>query len=70
MITSDPAAVYERCVAAGAEILMDPGWVLTWLTLSTFMSRIDRDRVSTAMGDLLDRSPRVAVQMPDGQSAD
>ncbi len=38
---------------------MDPGWVLTWLTLSTFMSRIDLEAVSSAVSDVLDRTPPV-----------
>lgn len=49
----------------------DPGWVLTWLTLSTFMSRIDLDRVGSSVGDLLARSPALEVQFPEvaGQAA-
>jgi uncharacterized protein (TIGR02421 family) len=43
----------------------DPGWVLTWLTLSTFMSRIDLDTVSGAVGDLLARCPQVQIQPRD-----
>jgi uncharacterized protein (TIGR02421 family) len=38
---------------------MDPGWVLTWLTLSTFMATIDLDRVSAAVGDILAQCPQV-----------
>ncbi len=45
---------------------MDPGWVLTWLTLSTFISRIDLDRTSDAVGDLLRRTPEVEVRFPTG----
>lgn len=41
----------------------DPGWVLSHLTLSTFMSGIDLSTVASAVGDLLDRSPRVEVQL-------
>jgi uncharacterized protein (TIGR02421 family) len=41
----------------------DPGWVLSHLTLSTFMSEIDLSSVASAVGDLLDRSPRVEVQL-------
>lgn len=39
----------------------DPGWVLTWLTLSTFMARIDLTAVAGAVGDMLARCPRVEV---------
>jgi hypothetical protein len=35
--------------------------VLTYLTLSTFMSRIDLQAVSGAVGDLLARCPRVEI---------
>jgi uncharacterized protein (TIGR02421 family) len=41
----------------------DPGWVLSHLTLSTFMSGVDLSTVASAVGDLLDRSPRVEVQL-------
>jgi uncharacterized protein (TIGR02421 family) len=44
---------------------IDPGWVLTWLTLSTFMSRIDLDRVGSSVGDLLALCPTVEVRFPD-----
>ena len=43
---------------------MDPGWVLTWLTLSTFMSRIDLGAVSGAVGEILARCPQVEVRSP------
>jgi uncharacterized protein (TIGR02421 family) len=43
----------------------DPGWVLTWLTLSTFNSRIDLDAVGASIGRMLDRCPRVEIAMPD-----
>ncbi len=41
---------------------MDPGWVLTWLTLSTFMASIDLDRVSVAVGDILAKCPQVTQE--------
>ncbi len=40
---------------------MDPGWVLTWLTLSTFMAGIDLDAVSASVRELLDRCPQVEI---------
>lgn len=39
----------------------DPGWVLSHLTLSTFMAAVDLSTVSAAVGDLLERCPRVEV---------
>jgi uncharacterized protein (TIGR02421 family) len=42
----------------------DPGWVLAYLTLSTFMSAIDLDAVAAAVGEMLDRCPVVEVQRP------
>lgn len=41
----------------------DPRWVLTWLTVSTFLSSIDLDAVSEAIGRLLDRAPRVELEL-------
>jgi uncharacterized protein (TIGR02421 family) len=43
----------------------DPGWVLTWLTLSTFNSRIDLDAVGASIGRMLDRCPRVEIAFSD-----
>ncbi len=42
----------------------DPGWVLTWLTLSNFTSRIDLDTVGASIGRMLDRCPRVEIELP------
>ena len=42
----------------------DPGWVLTWLTLSTFMAQIDLDAVSHSVGRLLERSARPEIRPP------
>jgi uncharacterized protein (TIGR02421 family) len=39
----------------------DPGWVLSHLTLTTFMTGVDLTAVSDAVGDLLRRSPRVEI---------
>ncbi len=44
----------------------DPGWVLTWLTLSTFMARIDLAAVSASVGEILDRCPLVTPAPPGG----
>ncbi len=42
----------------------DPGWVLTWLTLSTFTSRIDLDAVGASIGRMLEHCPRVEIELP------
>lgn len=39
--------------------VLDPGWALTWLTYSTFVSAIDLAAVSRAVGHLLDRVPQL-----------
>jgi uncharacterized protein (TIGR02421 family) len=41
--------------------VVDPGWALTWLTLSTFVTAIDLRAVSHAVGRLLDRAPPIDV---------
>jgi uncharacterized protein (TIGR02421 family) len=41
--------------------VLDPGWALTWLTYSTFVSAIDLAEVSRAVGHLLDRTPRIDI---------
>ena len=43
---------------------LDPGWVLTYLTLSTFMAAIDLDAVAGAIGEILDRCPKVEIRIP------
>jgi uncharacterized protein (TIGR02421 family) len=43
----------------------DPGWILSHLTLMTFMADVDLSTVTEAVGDLLDRCPRVEVTLPD-----
>jgi uncharacterized protein (TIGR02421 family) len=40
---------------------LDPSWVLTYLTLSTFMSRIDLAAVADAVGELLSQCPKVEI---------
>ncbi len=42
----------------------EPDWVLTWLTLSTFLAEIDLEEVAGAVGDLLARCPVVEIEMP------
>jgi uncharacterized protein (TIGR02421 family) len=42
----------------------DPGWVLSHLTLATFMAGVDLTSVAEAVGDLLERAPRVEVRLP------
>lgn len=39
--------------------VLDPGWTLTWLTYSTFVAAMDLAAVTTAVGHLLDRTPRI-----------
>jgi uncharacterized protein (TIGR02421 family) len=43
---------------------LDPGWVLSYLTLNTFIGRIDLTAASAAMADLLEHCPRVDIRMP------
>jgi uncharacterized protein (TIGR02421 family) len=40
---------------------MDPSWVLTYLTLSTFMARIDLAAVTAAISALLEQCPLVEI---------
>ena len=42
----------------------DPAWVLTYLTLSTFMARIDLDAVTATVHDVLARCPEVRIEVP------
>lgn len=44
--------------------VLDPGWVLTWLTYSTFVAAIDLTRISQAATHLLDRAPRLEISRP------
>jgi uncharacterized protein (TIGR02421 family) len=41
--------------------VVDPGWALTWLTYSTFVSNIDLAAVSGAVGHMLERTPRLDI---------
>jgi len=43
----------------------DPAWVLAYLTLSTFMARIDLAAVTSVVHDLLKRCPEVEIVVPD-----
>jgi uncharacterized protein (TIGR02421 family) len=43
----------------------DPGWVLSHLTLGTFMNDIDLQQVSEAIADLLAESPTVEIRLPE-----
>lgn len=43
----------------------DPGWVLTWLTLSTFISRIDLETMGASVGRMLERCPQVEIAYPE-----
>jgi uncharacterized protein (TIGR02421 family) len=44
---------------------LDPGWVLSYLTLNTFVGRIDLTAVSAAMSEILDQCPRVHIAFRD-----
>lgn len=44
--------------------VLDPGWVLSHLTLTTFMQGIDLEAVAGAVGDLLAACPTVDVRFP------
>jgi uncharacterized protein (TIGR02421 family) len=43
----------------------DPGWILSHLTLMTFMADIDLTAVTDAISDVLEHCPRVEIRMPD-----
>lgn len=49
--------------------VLDPGWVLSHLTLTTFMQGIDLDTVADAVGDMLAACPTVQVRFPTSASA-
>jgi uncharacterized protein (TIGR02421 family) len=42
----------------------DPGWVLAHLTLNTFMADIDLSAVTDAVADVLEKCPRVEIELP------
>lgn len=44
--------------------VLDPGWVLSHLTLTTFMQGIDLDAFAAAVGDTLASTPAVEVRFP------
>src|SRR5262249_9346001 len=46
----------------------DPGWALTWLTLSTFLAEVDLAAVSQAVGHVLDRAPRIEREIEPGRA--
>ena len=43
----------------------DPGWILSHLTLMTFMADIDLAAVTDAIADVLEHCPRVEVHLPE-----
>ena len=45
--------------------VLEPGWVLSHLTLGTFMNDIDLQQVAEAVADLLAESPQVDVRVPE-----
>jgi uncharacterized protein (TIGR02421 family) len=48
--------------------VLDPGWALTWLTYSTFVADVDLGAVSRAVGHLLDRAPRIELELDPGRA--
>ena len=44
---------------------LDPGWVLSHLTLNTFMANIDLSAVADAVGDVLAECPTVEIALRD-----
>lgn len=48
--------------------VMDPGWVLSHLTLTTFMQGIDLDTVAAALSDLLADTPQVEIRYPEADA--
>ena len=53
------------CSPANSTCSTDPGWILSHLTLMTFMADIDLSAVTDAISDVLEHCPRVEVQIPD-----
>lgn len=49
--------------------VLDPGWVLSHLTLTTFMHGIDLDTVADAVSAMLAETPTVEVRFPDAAPA-
>jgi hypothetical protein len=43
--------------------VIDPGWALTWLTYSTFVADVDLGAVARAVGHVLDRAPRIELEV-------
>jgi len=41
---------------------LDPGWVLSYLTLNTFMANVNMDSVAAAVGSLLAECPKLQVR--------
>ena len=48
--------------------VLDPGWALTWLTYSTFVADVDLAAVSRAVGHVLDRAPRIDLEIDPGRA--
>jgi uncharacterized protein (TIGR02421 family) len=48
---------------------LDPGWVLSYLTLNSFTADIDLSVVADAVGDILEHCPKVEIQLPPAAAA-
>ncbi|MET0911049.1 MAG: flavohemoglobin expression-modulating QEGLA motif protein [Ilumatobacteraceae bacterium] len=43
----------------------DPGWVLSHLTLNSFLANVDLSAVAGAVGELFEQIPTVEIELPD-----
>ena len=43
---------------------IDPGWVLSHLTLNAFIANVDLSAVAEAVGELFEQMPTVEIQLP------
>jgi uncharacterized protein (TIGR02421 family) len=48
---------------------LDPGWVLTYLTLNTFMASVDLTAVTKSVRDILEHCPKIEVRTAEEAAA-